>query len=77
MDLIVPAEIHEETDVSVPSEQHKQILVNRKRPLLRQLAIELVRAQKRIARIRREPPECSPKQFVQGRRELVCPSCES
>ena len=75
--LVVTTQVDEETHVIVPAEQNSQIVVDRERPVVGEVALELVGPDEGIARIGSEPAERRAEQFVLGRPELAGTSTEA
>jgi hypothetical protein len=55
MDLVVRAKADQEQHVLVAPEQHAQVIVDAERPVLAEIAFELVRAQQGVVWVRGRP----------------------
>ena len=74
--LVVAAEVHQEAHLAIPAEQHSKVVVHRERPVVTEVASELVRPEEGIAWIGREPSQSGSEQLVAGWLELPRPPRE-
>jgi hypothetical protein len=70
VDLVVGAERDEEAGVAAPAEEHPQVVVDAERPVVRLLALELVRPEERILGIVLEASQGRSKHQVARRLQL-------
>jgi hypothetical protein len=71
VNLVVRAQRDQEAGIVLPAKQHAEVVINAKRPVVGELAFELVRAKQGILRIVREPPERRSQQRIAGWFELL------
>lgn len=62
--LVVGPEADQEAHVPVPPEEHTHVVINAERPVVGQVAFQLVSSEQRILRIRREAPQRRAQQSV-------------
>src|SRR4051794_6528069 len=70
------AEVHKEAHLAVPTEQDAEIVLDRKRPVVLEFALELVRAEQGIARVRREAAQRRSEELVVRGLQLLRPTRE-
>ena len=60
--LIVGAQVDQEDVIAVPADEDAEIVVHAERPVVRQVALQLVRPEEGILEIGCEPPKGRPEQ---------------
>jgi hypothetical protein len=70
IDLVVVPDIHQEAHRAIPPEQDPQAMVDRERPVGREIAFQPVRTKQRVPGVGGEPSKRRPQELAQLGREL-------
>lgn len=77
VDLVVRSEVHEEGLVALPAEEDAEVVVDAQRPVVGELALQLVGTQEWVTWIGGEASQCRANHRRLGLAELLCPAQEA